>query len=213
MSIRYYLAAAGLLLAACNNQPSAPLPIYGERSAVKTTVDGKEKVDTIYQTIPPFKFVDQTGDTVTNKTLDGKVYVADFFFTSCPSICPIMSRNMKKIYDDFKGNNEVAFLSHTIDPRHDSVPELKKYADKLGVNDKRWLFVLGPKEVVYPLAEKSYLVAVNEDGKAPGGFIHQGFFVLVDKEKRIRGAYDGTDDKQVATLTKDISRLLKEYKK
>lgn len=212
MKIRYYFAVAGLLLAACSNEKSARLPIYGERSAVKTTVNGEEKTDTIYQTIPAFKFVDQDGDTVTNKTLAGKVYVADFFFTSCPSICPIMSRNMKKIYDDFKGNDEVAFLSHTIDPRHDSVPELKKYADKLGVNDKRWLFVLGPKEVVYPLAEKSYLVAVNENSKAPGGFIHQGFFVLVDKEKRIRGAYDGTDDKEVARLTKDISRLVEEYK-
>lgn len=212
MKYRNWIAAAGFVLAACAQEKKSSLPIYGERTAVKTTVDGKEKTDTLYQTIPAFRFADQDGDTVTNKTLAGKVYVADFFFTSCPSICPIMSRNMKTLYDQFKGNDEVRFLSHSIDPRHDSVPELKKYADKLGVTDRRWLFVTGPKSAVYPLAEKSYLVAVNEDGKAPGGFIHQGYFVLVDKEKRIRGAYDGTDKEQVKKLSSDIGVLLNDYK-
>ncbi|MBE7176237.1 MAG: SCO family protein [Mucilaginibacter polytrichastri] len=211
MKYTYWMAAAGLFLAACSsNDNERKLPIYGERTAVKTTVDGKEKTDTLYQTIPSFRFADQDGDTTTNQTFEGKVYVADFFFTSCPSICPIMSRNMKTLYDTFKDNDQVRFLSHSIDPRHDSVPALKEYAQKLGVNDRRWLFVTGPKEVIYPLAEKNYLVAVNEDGKAPGGFVHQGYFVLVDKKKRIRGAYDGTDKTQVQKLGEDIGLLLSE---
>ena len=184
-----------------------PLPIFGSRKPVSKIVDGKTVVDTIYQTIPNFKFVNQYGDSITNKNLDGDIYVADFFFTTCPSICPIMARNMLKVYDAFKSNGNFKILSHTIDPKHDSVPVLKKYADKLGVTGNTWWFVQGKKEETYDIAEKNYLVAVKKDSTAAGGYVHAGYFVLVDKQKRIRGAYDGTDPKQVDQLIEDIKTL------
>lgn len=184
-----------------------PLPIFGNRTAVSKTVDGKTVTDTIYQTIPKFKFVNQYGDSITNKNLDGDIYVADFFFTTCPSICPVMARNMLTVYNTFKNTGEFKIISHTIDPKHDSVPELKKYADKLGVTGNTWWFLQGKKEDTYTIAEKNYLVAVKKDSTVAGGYIHAGYFVLIDKQKRIRGAYDGTDPKQVDQLIADIKTL------
>jgi len=183
------------------------LPIFGSRKTETKTVDGKTVTDTIYQTIPKFKFVNQYGDSITNKNLDNDIYVADFFFTTCPSICPVMARNMLKVYNTFKNRGDFKILSHTIDPKHDSVPVLKKYADKLGVTGNTWWFLQGKKEDTYQIAEKNYLVAVKQDSSAAGGYIHAGYFVLVDKQKRIRGAYDGTDPKQVDQLIEDIKTL------
>jgi protein SCO1 len=167
-------------------------------------------VDTIYATIPPFKFVNQYGKTITEKDVAGKIYVADFFFTTCPSICPIMQRNMLAVYKEFKADTGIKILSHTIDPKHDTIPVLKTYADKLGIIGDSWWLLLGQKEEVYQLAEKHYLVAVNDKGA--GGYVHQGWFVLIDKEKRIRGAYDGTDKKAVDQLIADMHILQQEYK-
>lgn len=183
------------------------LPIYGSKQPVTKTVDGKNVSDTIYQTIPNFKFVNQYGDTITKKNLDGDIYVADFFFTTCPSICPTMARNMLKVYNTFKSTGDFKIISHTIDPKHDSVPILKKYADKLGVTGSTWWFLQGKKEDTYSLAEKNYLVAVKEDNSAAGGYVHAGYFVLVDKQKRVRGAYNGTDPKEVDQLIEDIKTL------
>lgn len=183
------------------------LPIFGSRTPVSKTVDGKTVTDTIYQTIPKFKFVNQYGDSITNKNLDGDIYVADFFFTTCPSICPVMARNMLTVYNTFKNTGDFKIISHTIDPKHDGVPELKKYADKLGVKGNTWWFLQGKKEDTYNIAEKNYLVAVKADSTAAGGYIHAGYFVLVDKQKRVRGAYDGTDPKQVEQLVADIKTL------
>ena len=203
--------ALGLLVilvwAACKSDGKRSLPIYGSRQAVTKTVNGKIVTDTVYQTIPKFKFVNQYGDTITNKSLDGDIYVADFFFTTCPSICPVMARNMLKVYDAFKSTGNFKIISHTIDPKHDSVPILKKYADKLGVTGNTWWFLRGDKESTYSIAEKDYLVAVKQDSSAAGGYIHSGYFVLVDKQKRVRGAYDGTDPKQVDQLIADIKSL------
>jgi len=192
---------------ACKPGDKKTLPIYGNRQAVTKTVNGKEVTDTIYQTIPRFKFVNQYGDSITNKSLDGDIYVADFFFTSCPSICPVMARNMLKVYNTFKSTGNFKIISHSIDPKHDSVPVLKKYADKLGVTGNTWWFLQGKKEDTYTIAEKNYLVAVSKDSTAAGGYVHQGYFVLVDKQKRVRGAYDGTDPKQVDQLIADIKTL------
>jgi len=183
------------------------LPIFGNRDAVTKTVNGKQVTDTVYQTIPSFKFVNQYGDTITDKSLKGDIYVADFFFTTCPSICPIMHRNMLKVYNEFKRESDFKIISHTIDPKHDTVPVLKKYADKLGIAGNAWWLLQGKKEETYTLGEKSYLVAVKQDDGTPGGFVHQGWFVLVDKQKRIRGYYDGTVDADVAKLINDIKTL------
>lgn len=204
--------AIGLVLlclwgACIHSEDKKTLPIYGSRTPVTNTVDGKTVTDTIYQTIPKFKFVNQYGDSITNKSLDGDIYVADFFFTTCPSICPVMARNMLTVYNTFKNTGNFKIISHTIDPKHDSVPVLKKYADKLGVTGNTWWFLQGKKEDTYNIAEKNYLVAVKKDSTAAGGYIHAGYFVLVDKQKRIRGAYDGTDPKQVEQLIADIKTL------
>lgn len=197
--------------ASCSNNK---LPIYGEREAkITKDANGKEHVDTIYQTIPSFAFLNQDSTLVTQDNFKNKVYIADFFFTSCSTICPIMHRNMKDIFDEYNDNPEVMFLSHTIDFKHDKPSILKKYAKKLGVDGKKWQFVWGNKEDVYRIAEKNYLTVVEEDSTATDGYIHQGWLVLIDKEKRIRGAYDGTKAEQVAQLKKDLPILLAEYKK
>jgi protein SCO1/2 len=202
---------AGILLlsvfAACKSNTTKVLPIYGNRTAETKTVNGQTVTDTVYQTVPPFKFINQYGDSVGSKNLQGKIYVADFFFTSCPSICPGMQRNMLTVYNAFKDTADVKLISYTIDPKHDTVPVLKKYADKLGISGKTWWFLNGDKDAVYALATKSYLVAVTPDSTVAGGYVHQGYFVLIDKQQRIRGSYDGTDPKQVDQLIADIKIL------
>ena len=192
-----------------NEQSKSVLPIYGQREPVTKTVNGKTVTDTVYQTIPDFNFVNQYGKQITRKSLDGSIYVADFFFTSCPSICPIMHRNMLDVYNEFKSSGNVKILSHSIDPGHDSIPVLKSYADKLGITGNNWWLLQGNKEATYKLAE-SYLVAVKEDKAAPGGFVHAGYFILVDKQKRIRGTYDGTNAEEVKKLIADIKTLQNE---
>ena len=200
------------ILSSC--QQDRKLPFYGERHAETVKdADGTEKVDTVYQTIPNWSFLNQDSVVTTNKITDGKIYVADFFFTSCTTICPTMHRNLMTIYKEFKSNPDVMFISHTIDFKYDKPSALKKYAQKLGVDGPKWQFLYGSKDSVYTLAEKSYLVAVGEDSTAKDGYIHQGYLVLVDKDRRIRGAYDGTKEDQVEQLKKDIPVLLAEYKK
>jgi protein SCO1/2 len=203
------ILAIALLGSACkfNANDKKTLPIYGNREAVTKTVNGQSVTDTVYQTIPKFKFINQYGDSISNKNLDGDIYVADFFFTTCPSICPVMHRNMLNVYNTFKNETDFKIISHTIDPKHDSVPVLKKYADKLGITGNTWWFLQGKKEDTYQIAEKSYLVAVRQDNGTEGGYVHQGYFVLIDKQKRVRGAYDGTDPKQVSQLIDDIKSL------
>ncbi|RZJ86371.1 MAG: SCO family protein [Chryseobacterium sp.] len=173
-------------------------------------VDGKEVPDTIYRTIPEFTFLNQDSVATTNKDFDGKIYVADFFFTSCPTICPVMHRNLMKVFEKYKDNPNVMFISHTIDVKHDIPSKLNAYKIKLGAQGRQWQFLWGTQEAIYDLAKKNYLVSVNEDKEAAGGFVHQGYLILVDKHRRIRDAYDGTVDGQVEKLMKDMDILLKE---
>lgn len=205
------ILVVSLFMIACNDAKT--LPIYGEREAVITKDKaGVERIDTLYQTIPAFKFLNQDSTYITQDTFKGKIYVADFFFTSCTTICPTMHRNLKTVYEDFKDNPDVMFLSHTIDFKYDKPSVLKKYAEKLGIQGGKWQFAYGNKEEVYHLAEKSYLTVVQEDSTARDGYIHQGWFVLIDKQKRMRGAYDGTKTEQVEQLKKDMAILLAEEK-
>ncbi|WP_410221603.1 SCO family protein [Pedobacter sp.] len=198
-----------LFLFSCSNEKQ--LPIFGERSVkIVKGADGIDRIDTVYKTVPDFKFLNQDSIYITQADFKGKIYVTDFFFTSCSTICPVMHRNLKEVYEKFKSNPEVMFLSHTIDFKYDKPSVLKKYAQKLGVDTKKWEFVYGDKENVYTLAEKDYLVAVKEDSSATDGYIHQGWLVLVDKHRRLRGAYDGTKSEEVAKLEKDIAILLAE---
>jgi protein SCO1/2 len=206
-----------LLIAAifcsCGNTENQKLPILGARKPVEKTVDGKTLVDTIYKTIPSFRFVNQDSLAVTNHDFDGKIYVADFFFISCPDICPIIQRNMLKVYKKYKNNERVKLLSHTIDPKYDVPYRLKQYAKKLGVEGTQWEFLWGDKQSVYSLAKNDYMVSVDDNTKGPGGFAHEGYLVLVDGQKRMRGVYDGTDARDVDKLMKDMDILLLEYHK
>jgi len=217
MKLQYKLTyllffAAILFFGSCKSDRK--LPIYGMRDTkTVTNSDGTAGVDTVYQTIPDFKFLNQDSVYITNAQFKGKIYITDFFFTSCNTICPIMHRNMKALFDKFKDNNDVMFLSHTIDFKYDTPSVLKKYAQKLGVDGPKWQFVHGSKDSVYTLAEKSYLVSVAQDSTDKQGFVHQGYLILIDKDRRIRGAYDGTNAEQVAQLEKDIPVLLAEDKK
>ena len=204
---------AALILSACNNQSDQKLPILGVRKLIEKIVSGKTIVDTLYKKIPPFQFVNQDSLTVTNRDFDGRIYVADFFFTSCPDICPIIQRNMLKVYQKYRNNQQVKLLSYTIDPDHDTPARLKNYAVKLGVESNQWEFLRGQKQAVYALAKNDYMVSVDDDTKGPGGFAHEGFFVLVDKERRMRGVYDGTNGEEVNKLLKDMDILLAEYNK
>jgi protein SCO1/2 len=205
-----YAIAFILLWNACklNSGDNKALPIFGNKEAVTKTVNGKQVTDTLYQTIPAFKFVNQYGDTITDKSLDGKIYVADFFFTTCPNICPVMHRNMLPVYNEFKSHADFRIISHTIDPKYDTVPVLKKYADKMGISGNTWWLLHGQKNDTYTIA-KSYLVSLQE--KNPQGqYVHDGYFILIDKQKRIRGTYQGTDAKEVEKMTADIKTLMAE---
>lgn len=164
-----------------------------------------------YHTIADFQLVNQNGKIITQKEYENKIYIADFFFTTCPTICPVMTKNMVAIQEVIKNDPDVMLLSHTVTPDIDSVAQLKKYAMEKGVIDSKWNLVTGDKKEIYQLARKSYL-AVKEDGDGgPFDMIHTENFILVDKQKRIRGFYDGTDAEMVEKLIDDL-RILKAEK-
>jgi protein SCO1/2 len=167
--------------------------------------------ETILPKIAEFKFTNQDHATITNKTFENKIYVADFIFLSCPTICPKMTSEMKSVYEMYKGNSKVAFLSHTIDPENDTIEKLKLYAQSMNLNSN-WHFVTGNKKDILEIAEKSYFTTAYSDANEPGGFVHGGGFVLVDDKGHIRGVYDGTNSTETKRLIADIKILLKELK-
>lgn len=197
-----------LFLMSCNNEQR--LPILGNRYAESRVVNGETLVDTVYQQIPAFSLINQDGLPVTNNTVANKIYIADFFFTSCPTICPVMKKEMIRVYERFKGNNEVMILSHTIDPDYDTLAVLKDYGERLGADGKQWMFLTGARSYIYDLAEKGYYASAKADSTEPGGFVHSGGFILVDKKQRVRGIYDGTSAEDVNRLMDDMDLLLKE---
>jgi protein SCO1/2 len=202
----------GLLSCGSSAEQGKSLPILGRKQIIEKELNGVITADTLYHTIGDFRFVDQDSAEVTPVSFEGKVYVADFFFTSCPTICPIMKTQMLRVYEEFKDNPEVMIISHTIDPEYDTVPLLKDFAERIGVMDnKKWKFVTGDKDHIYEVGQTRYMVSATEDPSEPGGYVHSGAFILVDKQQRIRGIYDGTKPDQVDRLIRDIPKLLKEY--
>ncbi|MBW6482870.1 MAG: SCO family protein [Vicingaceae bacterium] len=189
-----------------------PLKIYNPSDINPKLVDESVQDVSINHRVGAFNLVDQEGNTTTELNFKDKIYVTDFFFVTCPTICPKMATQMLRVYDEFKENDNILLLSHTVMPVEDSVPVLKEYADKLGVDANKWKFVTGKKEHIYDLARKTYFAAVTEGDGGIEDFIHTENFVLVDKEKRLRGFYDGTSEKDVDRLIKDIYTLLEEYK-
>jgi protein SCO1/2 len=187
-------------LASCEQQR---LPVFGERQLVNG--------DTVYHTIADFSFVDQDSAVITPATFQDKIYVADFFFTSCRTICPIMKTQMMRVYEAIENDPEVLILSHTIDPEYDTVALLRDFAERLGVKSEKWHFVTGNQDSIFNIAQRSYFATAMADKSEPDGFIHSGAFLLIDKQRRIRGKYDGTVEQDVNRLVADIQRLKKEY--
>jgi protein SCO1/2 len=184
-------------------QQEKKLPFLGPKEV------GKQG-DTLYHKIPNFKFLNQDSLWISQKDMAGKIYVADFFFTTCPTICPTMKTQLLRIFDKFAEDDRVRILSHTIDPEYDGVRVLKDYAKKLNITSPRWNLVTGKKSDIYRLGEKSYMVTAQEDASEEGGFVHSGAFILVDQNRHVRGIYDGTKEEDVNHLIEDMSLLLKE---
>lgn len=186
--------------------PVKKLPVYQPNDVAAELVDTTIQHVKKYHTIANFSLTNQNGKTITEKDYEGKIYVADFFFTTCQTICPIMTDHMVEIQKELKDDPEVLLLSHTVTPEIDNVAQLKKYALKKGVNDAQWNLVTGEKEEIYTLARKSYLAA-KDIPYSEYDLIHTENFVLVDKQRRIRGFYDGTNPEDIAKLLKDIALL------
>lgn len=215
LGFAFLLALSAGLWQGCSGNSSsgdAPLPILGEREVVQRAVGDRQVTDTLYHQIPDFAFINQDSQVVTSLTLQDKVYVADFFFTTCPTICPKMKSQMLRIYEAYKDEPQLMLLSHTIDPKHDTVAVLRDYADRLQVSSDKWHFVTGEKDSIYDIAMQ-YMVTALEDEQQPGGFVHSGAFVLVDQDRHVRGIYDGTDPAQVDKLIQDIPKLLPKKKR
>ena len=179
------------------------LPYYGE----KYIPEGGKSTDTVYYTVPDFKLVSQTGDTITQKNLDGFIYIANFFFASCKDVCPKMNAKVATVYENLKEFSEVKFISHTVDPENDSVPVLKAYASKFHADPTIWYFVTGSKEAMYH-AGQGYLLPVSIEDKT---IDHSQQLLLIDKSKHIRGIYDGLEDIEIRRLKEDVKMLLYEY--
>ena len=188
-------------------QPVKRLPIYQPNMVNAELVDSTLQHVKKYHRIADFSLINQNGDTITQENYRDKIYVADFFFTTCPTICPIMTANLVEVQIALTNDPEVLLLSHSVTPEIDSVAQLKKYAIEKGVNDAKWNLVTGDKKQIYELARKSYL-AVQEDGDGgPFDMIHTENFILVDKQRRIRGFYDGTKEEEMNRLLSDIEIL------
>lgn len=179
-----------------------PLPILGPQDEDKT---GEER----YHHIPEFSLIDQSGDTITNERLKGKIYVADFFFTHCPSICPKMTAHLKEIQDKFE-KEEISIVSYTVDPERDRPERLMEYARTYEAELDNWSFITGDKKQIYLLARNGYFISASEGSGGPDDFIHSDLFTLVDTKGRIRGYYRGTQDDAIQQLIQDIEKLKSE---
>ncbi len=192
-------------------KPEKRLPVYQPNMVNPELVDSTLVDVKKYHTISDFQLINQNGDTIDQDSYANKIYVADFFFTTCPTICPIMTKNMAEIQGSILEDDEIMLLSHSVTPGIDSVPRLKAYAKEKGVIDAKWNLVTGDKKQIYELARKSYLAVKTDGDGGPYDMIHTENFILVDKEKRIRGFYDGTNREEVKKLLDDLATLKKSY--
>jgi len=205
MTKSYFIPVLGLFLFMLSCQPviQKKLPVLGNKY--------EENGQIIYHTIPDFRFTNQDSQTVNNATFKNQIYIADFFFISCPTICPKVKKQMLRLYDRYQDEPQVAFLSHTIDVRHDTIPRLKSYAQKLNISAPKWHLVTGEKDDIYGIADDYFSIA-RVDSLSPGGFDHSGRLILVDKLRRVRSFCNGTDPISVNEFMLDIDLLLAEYK-
>jgi len=197
----FLIPLISFLIFSCSKEKK--LKYYGRHDVV---AEG----DTNYYTIPNFEFLNQDSIPVNQKELSQYIYVADFFFTTCPSICPIMAQKLLKVHEQWKDDPRFKIVSHTLDPKYDTPSKLKEYASNLNIKTDQWMFLWGSKEKIYEIAENYYIPAV-EDENVQGGINHSGKLVLIDRKGRVRGFYEGTKDYGIIELMKDIPLLLKEY--
>ena len=201
-------SAAAITLFYTILKPAETLPIYQPAEVNEKLVDSSVIHVSKYHKISDFELTNQNGKKITQEFYSNKIYVADFFFTTCQDICPIMTKNMYKLQEELKNDNDILFLSHTVIPEVDTVQQLKKYSIENKVNDSKWNLVTGDKKQIYDLARKSYL-AVEDTEYGEFDMIHTENFMLIDKKRQIRGFYDGTNDLEIDRLLSDIEILKK----
>jgi protein SCO1/2 len=211
-SLKNSLFVLLILLVSCKSKPKElALPFINKPDFTPEWIEKNDPAYSSIHQIPAFSFTDQDGKTVTEKTVEGKIYVADFIFTRCGSICPRMTNNMGLLQEKFKNNDQVLLLSHSVTPALDSVPVLKKYAEAKGVISGKWHLLTGKEEEIYALAKKQYFAGDTIGYYQTGNeFLHTENFILVDKLRRIRGVYNGTLPLEMERLEDDINTLLKE---
>ncbi len=204
---------SGIIITLIYNQldPIPKLPVYQPSMVTADLVDTTVQYIRKYHKVKDFKLVNQNGDTITQKNYKDKIYVADFFFTTCQSICIDMAKSMQTLQNEFEDDKDILLLSHSVTPEIDDVAQLKKYALEKGVIDSKWNLVTGDKKQIYNLARKEYLASKTEGNGGKYDLVHTENFVLVDKEKRIRGFYDGTNPEEIEQLIDDIDILRLEY--
>ncbi len=191
-----------LLVLSCNTiEGPKTLPMLGFHDVDPATGD------TIYHIIPNFSFTNQDSVEITNATFAGKIYIADFFFTSCPTICPKVKKQMMRLYEKYRNEDRLLLLSHTIDPKRDTVGKLHDFAARMGVSSDKWHFVTGDKDKIYEIAD-DYMSIAKENPDAPGGFDHSGWLLLIDKDRHIRAYCNGTKEEAVTKFMDDIDWLL-----
>ena len=187
------------------------LPIYNPADINPKLVDASVRSKTKNHKVSDFKLINQNGETITNKDFENKIYITDFFFTRCQTICLVMAYNMSELQEHYKNDDDIMFLSHSVTPKIDSISVLRDYADKKGVIDGKWHVTTGSKRHIYDLARKSYFAVLDEGNGDENDFIHTENFVLIDKERRIRGIYDGTKKENMQKIIDDITLLKEEY--
>jgi len=192
--------------------PEKRLPVYNPSDVNPRLVDESLLHVRNNHKVANFSLINQNGENITQKNYEGKIYVADFFFTRCMTICPVMTTNIGELQEVFKNDDDIMFLSHSVTPVMDSVSVLRAYADKKGVIDAKWNLTTGDKKHIYELARKSYFAVLDEGDGGLQDFVHTENFVLVDKKRQIRGYYDGTDTADIQRLIADIRILQNEFK-
>ena len=209
-AVLFFLSTVIIFLFYNALKPKKILPIYTPSMVNPELVDSTIQYKKKYHSIANFSLTNQNGKIVTQTDYDNKIYIADFFFTTCPTICPIMTKNMVYIQNHTQ-NDDVLLLSHSVTPTIDSVAQLKKYALKKGVDDMKWNLVTGDKKQIYELARKSYLAVKTDGDGGPFDMIHTENLILIDKKKRIRGFYDGTNTEEIERLLEDLKILIASY--
>lgn len=208
----FCLLALFFVLVACQDKPSKPLPILGNFDLNYRIKNGKTVTDTIYQIIPPFQFLNEDSIIVTNNTYKGKVWISEFFFATCPSICPIMNTQLKNVEKALERySKDLQFLSFTIDPKHDTPSVLKAHKSKLGIQNKNWAFLCGDESFTHQLGIEHFLIFAGREAEALGGYAHSGAFTLVDKKGHVRGVYEVVQP-DLSVNQKEFQRLINEAK-